>query len=185
MSTLSEQKFDLGRREAGIWRRAARAALLASALIATPAAAQDTKADLSDALIELFTRAQDGSGDPHLPSVLNDLKKALASQNLLAFLKLVDPAYFSEQFQALHRVDRSPGDTLDQFSCEFFQICDISKSYAYTDIVSAQVLSARPAPGATGGVVEVRLELRMWDGLTLTSTIFYDPANARLSSARG
>lgn len=163
---------------------AAPAALGAAAF--GPALAQSQEASpTGDALLDLFAAAENGSGDPHLPYVLNDLKKALAAQNLLAFLELVDPAYFSEQFGQVHKAGRSPGESLGQFSCEFFSICDISKHYAFSDIVSADVLSVTP-PGPGGGpLIKVRLELRMWDGLTLPSTVYYDPANARLSAARG
>ncbi|MCI4665455.1 MAG: hypothetical protein MRY74_12100 [Neomegalonema sp.] len=162
------------------------AAIIGAMLATAPAMAQDSKKTApGDTLLALFDQARNGSGDAHLPYVLNSLKKALAGQNMLAFLKLVDPAYFTEQFGLMHRAGRSPGESLGQFACEFFSVCDISKSYSFNDIVSAHVLSAKAKPGAAGGLIEVKLELRMWDGLKLQSTIFYDPANARLSAARG
>ncbi len=181
----------------GLWRvgrRAALAVAVAASVFAAAASAQEREqeqgqgqasAEPSDAMLELFARAADGSGDAHLPYVLNNLKRALATQNMLGFLDLVDPAYFTEQFNFLHRPNRSPGETLGQFSCEFFSICDISKSYRFHDIVSADVVSVKAGPGRPGGLIEVRLELRMWDGLVLPSVIYYDPATARLSAASG
>lgn len=138
----------------------------------------------ADVLQRLFAEAGDGVGDQHLPFVLARLKKALADQDMLGFLDLVDPAYFSSQFQLLAREGRSPGETLGQFSCEFFSICDISKTYGFNDIVSADVIGV--AGGYDGaGLVEVRLQLRMWDGLTLIAPVFYDRNSARLSAAVG
>lgn len=137
-----------------------------------------------DALQMLFAQANDGSGDQHLPFVLARLKKALADQDMLGFLDLVDPAYFETQFRAVSRPGRSPGETLRQFACEFFSICDVSKTYGFNDIVSMDVLHV--APGYDGaGMTEVKLELRMWDGLTLIVPVFYNPSSARISAAVG
>ncbi len=137
-----------------------------------------------DALQMLFVQAQDGAGDQHLPFVLARLKKALADQDMLGFLELVDPGYFETQFRAVSRPGRSPGDSLGQFACEFFSLCDISKTYGFNDIVSMDVIGVSPAFDGVG-LTEVKLELRMWDGLTLIVPVFYHPNSARFSSAVG
>lgn len=138
-----------------------------------------------DTMQRLFAAASDGSGDPHLPFVLSRLKKALADQDMLGFLDLVEPAYFEEQFRLLSRPGRSPGETLRQFSCEFFSLCDISKTYSFNDIVSMDVRGVSDSFGGGQRLIEVRLELRMWDGLLLVAPVYYDPGTARLSAAVG
>lgn len=138
-----------------------------------------------DALIALFDGVRVGAADPHLPYVLARLKRALSSQDLLGVLELVDPAYYETQIALHTRADRTPGAALGAFACEFFSVCDISKTYGFNDIVSAKVLAVTPEGGLTGGPVEVTLELRMWDGLNLVSVIFYDPSSAKLSAASG
>lgn len=152
-----------------------------------PAAApfgDDGMTEGADALQKLFAAAHGGAGDQHLPFVLARLKKALADQDMLGFLDLVEPAYFETQFRAISRPGRSPGETLGQFACEFFSLCDLSKTYGFNDIVSMDVLAVEPGYGGSS-VVEVRLELRMWDGLTLIAPVFYNPATARFSAAVG
>lgn len=136
-----------------------------------------------EGLTTLFQMAQDGTGDPHLPYVLTRLRKALTDQDLISFLDLVDPPYFSEQFPLAMHPARSPGDSLNQFSCEFFTICDISKAYRLNDIVSLLVVGVGRT--ADGDLIEVTLELRMWDGVVVRSLIFYNPASAKLLSAFG
>lgn len=182
-------------------RRAARmiaAALLSAGLAAgavsgallgaAPAAAQSGQAAGTveeDALAGLFAQLRDGQADPHLPYVLARLKRALADQDLLGVLALIEPEHFNTQFGLLQSGGQPPAQTLGQFACEFFTICDISKTYGFNDIVSAQVLRVSPEGGLTNGPVEVTLELRMWDGLTLISVVFYDPASARLTGPVG
>ena len=131
----------------------------------------------------LLQKARAGEGDPHLPYVLHRLEQAMAAQDVIAFLDLVDSAYFADQF-ALHvNPERSPGRSLHFFTCEFFSLCDVSKSYAYKDVVSAKVINIQPQ--ASGPLMEVSMELQVWDGLFLTVEIFYDPRTARLLSAGG
>ena len=138
-----------------------------------------------DALVELFELVREGKADPHLPFILSRLKRALGGQDLLGVLELMDPAYFASQFSRHQSPKRTPGKAMGAFMCEFFSICDISKTYGFNDIVSAQVVKISPKDGLTGGPVEVTLELRMWDGLTLYSTVFYDPNSATISAAVG
>lgn len=138
-----------------------------------------------DALPALLLLLREGQADPHLPFILSRLKRALADQDLLGVLTLIDPAHFSEQYALQQRSGRAPAEALGRFACEFFSICDISKTYGFNDIVSAKVLKISPEGGLTGGPVEVTLELRMWDGMSLISVIFYDPSTARLSGASG
>lgn len=167
-------------------------ALAGAASLAQTAAAQNrvepgsvSVADEDDPLIHLFEQARRGEADPHLPFVLSRLKRALADQDMLGFLSLVDPAYFEEQFRLVSSSGRNPGETLGQFACEFFSVCDIAKTYSFNDIVSMQVLKVSPEGGLSGALVQVTLELRMWDGLTVQSTVFYNTSNARLSAALG
>lgn len=139
---------------------------------------------LGDSLLpQLLQSAREGEGDPHLPYVLHRLEQAMAAQDLIAFMDLVDSAYFAEQFAMHTSPERSPGRSLNQFTCEFFSLCDVSKSYAYKDVVSAKVISVTPE--ASGPLLEVALELQVWDGLFLTVEIYYDPRSSRLLSARG
>lgn len=164
------------------------AACLIGALAASPAEAQegDRQAlDPGDVLIELFNRAASGDGDRHLPYVLNALKQALANDDLIAVMRLIDREYFNAQF-ALYIADGAdPGEALHRFTCEFFSVCDLSKNYTVVDIVSAHVLGIEPLEDGSSGLIAVRLELRMWDGLTIYSVIYYNPRTARLSAARG
>lgn len=168
----------------------AAALLFSAAPLAGGAAAQTDEAGLttldpSDPLARLFDQARRGEADPHLPYVLTRLTRALSEQDVIAFLELVDPAYFDEQFGLLSTPDRSPGEALAQFTCEFFSVCDIGKQYRFADIVSGKLISVAPDGGLTGGSVEVTLELRMWDGLTIEAVIFYNPSAARFSAAVG
>lgn len=178
----------------GSWMRSAAVALtlLAPLALGGAAPAQNrlepgaiSAPDENDPLIRLFAQAQRGEADPHLPFVLSRLKRALADQDMLGFLSLVDPSYFEQQFGMLSASGRNPGESLGQFACEFFSVCDIAKSYSFNDIVSMQLLGVSPEGGLSGGLVEVTLELRMWDGLTVQSTVFYNTGNARLSAAVG
>lgn len=162
------------------------AALSVAMLVAATGAASAQSEDPSPAidgdgvLLRLFDDARTGEVDTHLPYVLHRLEKALSEQNLIAFLDLVDPAYFREQFGLIAAGETSPGRQMHQFSCEFFALCDISKAYAFNDVVSAKVVSVADA----GPLILVRIEMRMWDGLFLPAEIFYDPATSRLSSGR-
>ncbi len=187
------------------WRRLAVALLTAAALAAASADAfaqqgRGTPAkEPGAARLALFDAARSGEGDPHLPYVLTSLKKALTSQDAISLLELVDPAYFRTQFGAMSAGGRSPGAALNQFTCELLSICDVSKSYRLNDVVSMLVVAAEPttgsfAPRATdesqpvappSKLFEVKLELRMWDGVTVVSTIFYDPATTKLFGAVG
>lgn len=141
--------------------------------------------DQGDALQRLFAMARSKEGDPHLPFVLNRLKRAIAAHDMVAFLDLIDPAHFDAQFKRLLKPGGSPGDALGEYSCTFLSVCDLSKSYSFNDVVSAHVLAVAPEGGLTGGLVEVALELTLWDGLQIVSTIYYNPSNARLSAAFG
>ena len=137
---------------------------------------------VGDSLLPLLLqRARAGEGDPHLPYVLHRLEQAMAAQDLIAFLDLVDSTYFAEQFALHTSPERSPGRSMNQFTCEFFSLCDVSKSYAYKDVVSAKVINVRPE----GSLMQIDLELQVWDGLFITVEIFYDPGSSRLLSARG
>lgn len=131
-------------------------------------------------LPKLLEAAQRGEGDPHLPFVLHRLEQAMNAQNLIGFLDLVEPSYFEKRFKALLTPGRSPGQAMNEFSCAFFELCDISKAYAYTDVVSARVVAV--APEAQD--IRVRMEMRMWDGIFLNADIIYDPATVRLRSGR-
>lgn len=180
------------------------ASLAIAHLTAAPAVAQSGSSggqtERGAALIQLFEDARTGAGDRHLPFVLNRLKKALGEQNAIAVLELIDPVYFQTQFSALNSAGTSPGVALGRFLCELFNVCDISKSYRFNDIVSMLVISAEPmqqtfgsgfsssGDGASQGAtqfIEVRIEVRMWDGVTIETTLFYDPSNARLSGPIG
>lgn len=136
-------------------------------------------------LQRLFEMAREGQAEKHLPFILVRLKRALANQDLLSFLDLVDPVYFDSQFALLSQSGRPPGEVMGQFACEFFSVCDVSKRYSYNDIVSAEVVKVSPEGGLTGGLVEIGLEIRMWDGQTVYSSIFYNPNTSRLSAAVG
>lgn len=147
--------------------------------------APESALEQSDALLSLFELARKKEGDPHLPFVLNNLKRAISAHDMVAFLDLIDPEHFDAQFKPQVAAGRGRGEALGRYVCEFLSVCDVSKTYGFRDVVSAHVLSVSPEGGLTGGLVEVSLELRLWDGLTVVSTIFYNPANARLSAAVG
>lgn len=138
-----------------------------------------------DVLLDLLAAARDGSGDPHLPFVLVRLKRALGEQDLIAFLDLVDPAYFAEQFGLLSGPDRSPGEAMAQFTCEFISVCDVAKSYKFTDVVSVKVISVGRLDTPLDQPVEVKIELQMWDGVYVPARIFYNRRSYRLSSGLG
>lgn len=168
----------------------AAAAALAAALTAGAAVGQNRDASASEpgeALILLFDAARSGEGDPHLPFVLTNLKKALTSQDAIALLELVDPEYFQSQVDLSSGDGRTPGAVLNQFTCELLSLCDISKSYKLNDVISMQVLSAtQRAPSRDApAVYDVRIEMRLWDGVTVQALIFYDPAKAKLFGAVG
>ncbi len=170
------------------------AVCLAGALVAQPALAQqqgeaafapgpeeESLGPTSDALNELLAQARTGQGDRHLPFLLLRLKRALSTQDLIAFLDLVDPTYFKEQIAFLAGENRSPGEVMGQFTCEFLQICDVSKVYTLKDVVSAKVMSARTA----GSFVVIQLEMQMWDGVQVPAEILYNPASYRFEAGRG
>lgn len=166
---------------------------MAPAATAQTRGASASVSEPGETLIRLFDEAREGAGDPHLPFVLNRLKRALSGQDAIGVLELVDPAYFQEQFGAMNAGAPNPGDALDRFTCELFALCDISKSYRLNDVISMVVLSAGPALGVqpTGDlsgateVIEVRLEMRMWDGVTIQAPIFYKPGSAKIFGAVG
>lgn len=162
------------------------AAAFAIAMAAVPVAAQDdgegaAVGPASDVLIEMLAQAQQGRGDRHLPYLLVRMKQALAAQDMVAFLDLVDPTYFNEQFAFLAGSGGAPGEVLNQFVCEFLQICDVSKKYRLKDVVSAHVLSVQPS----GDRVIVRLEMQMWDGVMVAGEILYNPGSYRFEAGRG
>ncbi|MEL6978940.1 MAG: hypothetical protein AAGM38_09705 [Pseudomonadota bacterium] len=171
------------------------ATALAAALAPSPAqrtaSAQDVETrsidpSAGDALGRLFEQARAGEADAHLPFVIARLRRALGDQDLLSVLELIEPGYFSAQYGTLSAGPNvEPAAALSRFACELFSICDVSKTYRFNDIVSAELLSVSPQGGLTGGLVEVRLELRMWDGLSLISVLSYDPSTARLSGPVG
>lgn len=149
-------------------------------------ATNDAFADLElepdhNLLPSLLDAAQRGEGDPHLPFVIHRLEQAMNAQNLIGFLDLVEPMHFADRFDALRSPERSPGRALNEFSCTFFSLCDVSKAYAFTDVVSARAI----AMAQEGRFIRVRMEMRMWDGIFLTADIFYDPETARLLSEAG
>jgi hypothetical protein len=175
----------------------------ASALSAQSGSGDKPEPEPGQALSNLFEDARTGTGDPHLPFVLNRLKKALSDHDVIEFLDLVDPNYFQTQFGALSANGRSPGTALGQFSCELLSVCDISKSYGFNDIISMQVVNAKPMaqpqntfadhdesastdhPVPGSNLVSIALEIRMWDGVAIRSTIFYDSSIAKIFGAFG
>ncbi|MEL6318073.1 MAG: hypothetical protein AAFR16_10610, partial [Pseudomonadota bacterium] len=186
-----------------LWASRLGAGLLVALLSTAPAAAEDlidlepsasragqplpsgAGPDGDDALVELLDAARDGSGDPHLPYVLVRLKRALSEQDVIAFLDLVDPKYFSEQFSAMSGPDRSPGAAMAQFTCEFVSVCDIAKTYKFSDVVSMRLVSVGRLDTPLDQPVEIRIELRMWDGVLVPSTIYYSRQSYRLFAAAG
>lgn len=162
------------------------AAGLTAFTLSGPSLAQDQGEDggigpASDVLIALMAQAREGQGDLHLPFMLTRMKKALSTQDVIAFLDLVDTDYFNEQFAFLAKGGQEPGATLNQFVCEFLQICDVSKTYTLKDVVSGHVLAVAPA----GDRTVVRLEMQMWDGVMVVGEILYNPATYRFEGGRG
>lgn len=137
------------------------------------------------ALSDLLNAARDGSGDPHLPFVLVRLKRALGQQDVIAFLDLVDPKYFADQFGTLATPKRSPGEAMAQFTCEFISVCDIAKTYKFKDVVSMRLVSVGRLDTPLDQPVEIKIELQMWDGVMVPATIFYNRRSYRLSSSSG
>lgn len=167
------------------WRAAAAAGLVAAILIGGAAHAQQRLAPLerSEALMALRGEVKAGAVDAALPNAIDALKRALAANDMIGFLDLVDPAYFAEQFGFLHGGARPVGETMAQFTCEFLQICSVDEQYAFEDVVSAHLVAADQSPGSS--LLSITLEIGLRDGRSLVRTILYSPESGRFLAGLG
>lgn len=163
--------------------RVAVAAALGVGLLASGAAHAQNETR-SDAEQRLLVQAKRGEVDRALPAQLEAFTAALESQDMIAFLNLVDPAYFAEQFAFLQGGARPPGEVLVQFSCEFLGICSVQYSYRLEDVVGATVVRV-DAPQGADGSHEIVLRFRMRDGAEVEGSIFYRPSSDLFVSAVG
>lgn len=135
-----------------------------------------------DIMADLYAQAAGGAIDAQLPVVLDRLKRAVATRDLVAVLDLIEPRYFEQQFNFLHRGERAPGETLAQFTCEFFFICSVEHHYRFPDIAAVEVVSV---DAAGGGLLSVNLRLTMSDGVRIDATVYYSTETKLLSAGVG
>ncbi len=119
------------------------------------------------------------------------LAVAVRDQDVLGFLDMVEPSYFTGQMAFLlemSSVDRPApvGETLSQFLCEFLSACTVGRKLGFEDILSLEYLSVEEfLELGEPPILIVRARLVFNNETTGEAEFLYFPNDYRFSAAAG